>query len=290
VLKTEEDERFKYVLTYIKDRSGNARFVTHYIPKEGPDCPKEMKAAMEYLEMKTFNGCPESPYEQCYFTTLDNELGADIFNRTADRAHKYFDYLGEGFNKACELLIEIDGSLHEVGLNILDYPPEEPASIITMSGTDVPDTSSISRGIGEETEQLYKWEVFISHASEDKDIFVRQLAVELESVGLHVWYDESTLTIGDRLRESIEKGLLKSRYGVVVLSTNFFNKQWPQDELSGLAVRERNGEKVILPVWLDIDRDYVASYSTILANRVAARTSEGMGKVVSDILAVVKPI
>jgi len=40
----------------------------------------------------------------------------------------------------------------------------------------------------------YQWDVFISHASEDKDSFVRRLAIALERVGLRVWYDEHTQT------------------------------------------------------------------------------------------------
>ncbi len=136
----------------------------------------------------------------------------------------------------------------------------------------------------------YEWDVFISHASEDKVKFVRELATELKSRGLLVWYDEFTLTIGDSLRKSIDKGLAQSRYGVVVLSPHFFNKDWPQDELNGLFVRERNGEKVILPIWLDVDQDFVAKYSPIIADRVAAKSSDGIEKVISDLLAVIRTI
>ena len=138
-------------------------------------------------------------------------------------------------------------------------------------------------------DDTFEWDVFICHATEDKDIFVRQLAKELGLKGLRVWYDEFTLRVGDSLRQSIEKGLAKSRYGIVVLSPNFFAKKWPQDELNGLAVRERRGKKVILPVWLSVDVDYVATYSPMLADRVAAQASDGMAKVISDLLMVIKP-
>ena len=154
----------------------------------------------------------------------------------------------------------------------------------------VPDINSITPKGEEEAESQYKWDVFISHASEDKEKFVRELATELKSRGLLVWYDEFTLTIGDSLRESIDKGLAQSRYGVVVLSPHFFNKDWPQNELNGLFVRERNGEKVILPIWLDVDQDFVAKYSPIIADRVAAKSSEGIEKVISDLLAVIRTI
>jgi hypothetical protein len=66
-----------------------------------------------------------------------------------------------------------------------------------------------------------RWDAFISHASEDKD-FVRPLAAALEKSGLEIWFDETTLTVGDRLRESIDHGLSKSRFGIVVLSKHFF--------------------------------------------------------------------
>ena len=69
------------------------------------------------------------------------------------------------------------------------------------------------------------WDAFISHASEDKDDFVRPLADGLTECGLSVWFDEFELKVGDRLRESIDRGLSQSRFGIVVLSPHFFEKQ-----------------------------------------------------------------
>jgi hypothetical protein len=69
-----------------------------------------------------------------------------------------------------------------------------------------------------------EWDVFISHASEDKEDFVRLLAERLRTHGLRVWYDDFTLTVGDSLRRSIDRGLARSRYGIVVISPNFLRK------------------------------------------------------------------
>jgi hypothetical protein len=134
----------------------------------------------------------------------------------------------------------------------------------------------------------FDWDAFICHASEDKDIFVRQLATELQKNKLKIWYDEFTLTVGDSLRMSIENGLAKSRYGIVVLSKNFFAKRWPQDELNGLAAKERNTEKVILPVLLDVDDKYICKFAPILADRLAAKCSDGMAKVVTELMKAMK--
>lgn len=129
-----------------------------------------------------------------------------------------------------------------------------------------------------------KWDVFICHASEDKEGLVRPLANLLISYGLKVWYDEFTLTVGDGLRRSIDKGLANSRYGIVVMSPNFLRKEWPQKELDGLASLEVDGRKVILPVWHEIEVDEVRRYSPTLADRVATSSKKGLEQVVADLL------
>ena len=73
-----------------------------------------------------------------------------------------------------------------------------------------------------------KYDAFICHASKDKDDFVHPLAEKLKARGLKVWYDEYSLKIGDSLRQSIDKGLANSRYGIAILSPTFFKKNWPK--------------------------------------------------------------
>jgi hypothetical protein len=82
------------------------------------------------------------------------------------------------------------------------------------------------------------FDVFICHASEDKDALVRPVAEKLREHHVEVWYDEFTLKPGDSLRRAIDKGLASSRLGVVVLSPSFFAKSWPHWELDGLVQRE----------------------------------------------------
>src|ERR1035437_1708783 len=95
----------------------------------------------------------------------------------------------------------------------------------------------------------FDFAVFISNASEDKAAFVTPLAKALRKYGLKVWFDKFRLKVGDSLHDSIENGLARSRYGVVVLSPKFLAKKWPREELNGLFAREIAGHKVILPIW-----------------------------------------
>jgi hypothetical protein len=135
----------------------------------------------------------------------------------------------------------------------------------------------------------YKYDLFICHASEDKESLVRDMANKLIGKNIRVWYDEFSIRLGDSLRRSIDKGLTQARYGVVVLSPNFFQKEWPQKELDGLTAREVNGERVILPVWHNVNRDDVTKYSAILADRVSASTKKGVDFVVDELLKVIAP-
>lgn len=113
------------------------------------------------------------------------------------------------------------------------------------------------------------YDAFISHASEDKEDFVRPLAQVLDEMGFDIWYDEFELKVGNSLRQSIDRGLVNSSYGIVILSKAFFEKNWPQYELNGLTAREIEGKKVILPIWYNIDKQDVLKYSPTLADKVA---------------------
>lgn len=133
-------------------------------------------------------------------------------------------------------------------------------------------------------------DVFISHAWEDKEEFVRGLAEALVARGLNVWYDDFTLKVGDRLRESIDHGLRESRFGVVVLSPAFFAKNWTAYELNGLVTKSMSGsgEKIILPVWHNVKADEVREYSLSLADIVALNTNRSsVEAIAAEIAAVV---
>lgn len=117
------------------------------------------------------------------------------------------------------------------------------------------------------------YDVFISHASEDKDEVVRPLANALKSEGLKVWYDEFELKIGDSLRRKIDKGLANSKFGIVVLSTSFIKKGWTNYELDGIITKSVSGEQIVLPIWHNITKKEVLDFSPSLADKVARNTS-----------------
>jgi hypothetical protein len=132
------------------------------------------------------------------------------------------------------------------------------------------------------------WDLFISHASEDKEQVVLPLVAGLRRAGLRVWLDRQEIRIGDSLREKIDDGLANSRFGVVVLSPDFLKKGWPKRELNALlALEDATGRNVILPIWHDLDKGAVSNFSPILADRVAGTTASGTETLTRQIVDVV---
>lgn len=117
------------------------------------------------------------------------------------------------------------------------------------------------------------YDVFISHASEDKDEVVRPLANALRDKGIKVWYDEFEMKIGDSLRRKIDKGLANSKFGIVVVSKDFIKKGWTNYELDGIITKAVSGEQIILPIWHNITKKEVIDFSPSLADKLARNTA-----------------
>jgi hypothetical protein len=142
-----------------------------------------------------------------------------------------------------------------------------------------------------EPNDLADVELFISHASEDKDGLVRSLAGYLQRAGVSVWYDEFTLTAGDSLSRSIDKGLATARYGLVVISPHFVSKRWPEYELRGLTAKEMSGsEKVIIPILHNITPDALLAYSPALADKISITTAaKSVPEIAEAVLRAIRP-
>ena len=175
-------------------------------------------------------------------------------------------------------LRSLDDAIEGIG-KVADKFEHEPSDVLwqLIPKNDAPGRSTL-------TPSTDDWDVFISHAAEDKEAFVRPLAQALRERGLSVWFDEFTLTVGDSLRRSIDNGLARSRFGIIMISPYLLEKEWPQKELDGLAAREVGGTKVILPVWHNITIEQLRARSPMLADRLATLSSHGIDRVVVELV------
>ncbi len=138
-----------------------------------------------------------------------------------------------------------------------------------------------------------EYDVFISYAWEDKESFVDEFVEELKSMEIRVWYDIDRINWGDSMRERIDEGLRKSRFGIAVLSPNYIadGKYWTKSELDGLFQLESINRKRLLPIWHNLTKKQVMQYSPIIAGRRAINTAtltpreiaEEMRRLVEDI-------
>jgi hypothetical protein len=201
-----------------------------------------------------------------------------------------------GYYKRSPVRLQIPSSGHwYVTMDLGGHSGKVGGSVTVLPGLAAPGRSlqaiADNAIAGDDFAEEREFDVFVSHATEDKADVVRPLAAALEQRGLAVWFDETELRVGRSLRRTIDAGISRSRFGIVVVSRSFFAKNWPQYELDGLVTREMHGsEQIILPLWHDITKDEVVRASPSLADKVALRTADlTIDEIAAEIARVVQP-
>lgn len=96
---------------------------------------------------------------------------------------------------------------------------------------------------------LKEYDVFLSHANDDKGEIVDELYTSLKSLGINIFYDKTAIEWGDNWKERILEGTKKAEFAIIVISTNFFDREWTEKELSEFLSRQnQNKQKIILPI------------------------------------------
>jgi hypothetical protein len=191
-----------------------------------------------------------------------------------------YRYIG-GLVKRSPVRLQVPGSGHwYVAVDMKGLRGTTNASVRVLPGVlpevrnqPLSSLPSLNLAINDDNDIAREYDVFISHASEDKDEVVRSLVQCLKENGLKVWFDEFEMRIGDSLRRKIDKGLANSKFGIVILSKSFFSKGWTNYELDGIVSKVNSGEQIMLPIWHNITKQDVINYSPSLADKLARSTS-----------------
>lgn len=124
---------------------------------------------------------------------------------------------------------------------------------------------------------MARYDIFLSHASEEKETFVDELYNGLKKANFRVWYDKDEIRWGDHLKTKITEGLENSEYGIVVISKNYFasHKEWTFMEFEKILTSNK-----ILPILYDIDmptikKDYPKEHDK-LKNWLAITSNIGL--------------
>ena len=122
----------------------------------------------------------------------------------------------------------------------------------------------------------YEYDVFISHATPDKEDVVNELVKQLHNLGIKVWVDKNNITWGSSSRASMDEGLKKARYGIVILSPSYIaeDRYWTKAEMDALfQLESATGRKILLPVWHGLSLEDVMNFSPLIATRNALNTA-----------------
>lgn len=100
-----------------------------------------------------------------------------------------------------------------------------------------------------ETTAQKEYDVFISHACKDKSDYVDSLYVTIRKLGVHIFYDTENLSWGDNWKQVILNGTNSSEFAIIVISENFFGREWTERELQEFLRRQNaSGQKIVLPL------------------------------------------
>ena len=108
---------------------------------------------------------------------------------------------------------------------------------------------------------MAKYDVFVSHAHADKESIATELQASFKKLGISVFYDTDSIEWGDDWAQKIKDGLANCRFGVIIISKDFYDRTWTEKELKSLLVRQNDdGENVILPILFNTDIDELKSH------------------------------
>lgn len=116
-------------------------------------------------------------------------------------------------------------------------------------------------------------DVFLCHAWDDRSGPAKELHDLLESRGVSVWFSEKDVALGTPLLREIDKGLAKSRVGIVLVTPALLQRLKAEGiadkELSALLARER-----LVPIVHDTTYEALREVSPLLGSRSGLSTAE----------------
>lgn len=115
-------------------------------------------------------------------------------------------------------------------------------------------------------------DVYLCHASPDKPA-ARELRDALQECGLDVWFDETRLVLGESQSMQMDRGIARSRVGVVLVTPVFLGgRKWTERELGAMFSTDRR----VIPVTHGVTFDEIAAYSPFLADRAGLTLDDGV--------------
>ena len=250
-MKEAEDDYFRFVFSWINggaDKGGT----THYRAKHMPLAP-EFQAALDFLGgFSWFEECPEFNFEGCWwrFTPFRADPD-DVFNRSAEHAHRHFDAHATQFSPGLEQLLAAHADLEPHGISFLSV----------RAGSDSVSTPALRPTVrGRETDRTgpiipRRFDVALSFAGTERTL-AEELAELVRDAGFEVFYDGfyPEQLWGKDLASFFDRVYRKdSRFCVMFVSREYAERMWTAHERRSAQARavQEKGREYILPVRVD---------------------------------------
>lgn len=163
------------------------------------------------------------------------------------------------------------------------------SSTILYTPAEIRTLTPVRKNIEERLDKPDLRDIFLCHAWDDRKGVAKELHDKLESKGISVWFSEKDVALGSPLMREIDKGLIKSRVGIVLVTPLFLRRiagaGVADKELSALLARD-----LLIPIVHDTTYEDLRDASPLLGSRSGLSTIEdSMEEIASKLAELVTP-
>lgn len=148
-----------------------------------------------------------------------------------------------------------------------------PDSLILYTPAEIRTLTPVRENVEKRADLPDLRDVFLCHAWDDRKDAAKELHDLLESKGISVWFSEKDVLLGSSLLREIDKGLAKSRVGIVLVTPSFLKRikgeGIAEKELSALLARD-----LLVPIVHNTTFDALRDVSPLLGSRSGLSTIE----------------
>ncbi|MCX8497159.1 MAG: toll/interleukin-1 receptor domain-containing protein [Akkermansiaceae bacterium] len=157
-------------------------------------------------------------------------------------------------------------------------------STVSYTPAEVQALTPVRRSVETRPSAPERRDVFLCHAWDDRGDAAKELHDLLESRGVSVWFSEKDVLLGSSLLREIDKGLAKSRVGIVLVTPSFLSRVRGEGiadkELSALLARD-----LLVPIVHNTTYEALRDVSPLLGSRSGLSTAEDSMTIISAKLA-----
>ncbi|EGQ9353881.1 TPA: TIR domain-containing protein [Vibrio parahaemolyticus] len=158
-----------------------------------------------------------------------------------------------------------------------------PGSSVVYTPAEIRTLTPVRKNVEKRASKPDLRDVFLCHAWDDRKGIAKELHDLLEAKGVSVWFSEKDVLLGSNLMREIDKGLAKSRIGIVMVTPSFLKR------IAGEGVADKElsallSTDLLVPIVHDTTYEALRDVSPLLGSRSGLDTAEDpIGNVASKL-------